>query len=50
MTTVCGRLGESLKIGGLGQDRQDERTVLLGRSTGSVDDNRRVLLKVEELK
>jgi hypothetical protein len=30
-------------------DRGDERTVLLGRSTGRVDDRRGVQVKVEEL-
>lgn len=39
VTAACGRLGEWLGSGGIGQERQDEHTVLLGHSTGNVDDN-----------
>lgn len=48
-TTVSGRLGEWIDLGGVADTRSDERTVLLGRSTGRVDDRRGVQVKVEEL-
>lgn len=48
-TTVSGRLGEWIDLGGTGDARSDERTVLLGRSTGRVDERRGVQVKVEEL-
>ena len=50
VTTVSGRLGEWIDLGGVGDTRSDERSVLLGRSTGSVDDRRGVQVKVEELR
>ena len=50
VTTVSGRLGEWIDLGGVGDARSDERTVLLGRSSGSVDDRRGVQVKVEELR
>lgn len=49
VTTVSGRLGEWIDLGGIGDSRSDERSVLLGRSTGRVDDRRAVQVKVEEL-
>ncbi len=49
VTTVSGRLGEWIDLGGVGETRDDERSVLLGRSTGRVDDRRGVQVKVEEL-
>ena len=49
VTTVSGRLGEWIDLGGIGDARSDERSVLLGRSTGRVDDRRGVQVKVEEL-
>lgn len=49
-TTVSGRLGEWIEIAGLDQDRSRGQSVLLGRASGSGADNRRVLIKVEELK
>ena len=48
-TTVSGRLGEWIDLGGIGDARSDERSVLLGRSTGRVDDRRGVQVKVEEM-
>lgn len=48
-TTVSGRLGEWMDLGGIADTRSDERSVLLGRSTGRVDDRRSVQVKVEEL-
>ena len=49
-TTVSGRLGEWIDLGGIGDARSDERSVLLGRSTGRVNDQRGVQVKVEELR
>ncbi len=49
-TTVSGRLGEWIEIAGLDQDRSRGQSVLLGRASSSGADNRRVLIKVEELK
>ncbi|MDP2239361.1 MAG: secretin N-terminal domain-containing protein [Burkholderiales bacterium] len=47
-TTVSGRLGEWIEIAGLAQQNSHDQSVLLGRSSASGTDNRRVLLKVEE--
>ena len=49
VTTVSGRLGEWIDLGGIGDSRSDERSVLLGRSTGRVEERRGVQVKVEEL-
>ena len=49
-TTVSGRLGEWIEIAGLDQDRSRGQSILLGRASSSGADNRRVLIKVEELK
>ena len=49
VTTVSGRLGEWIDLGGIGDSRSDERSALLGRSTGRVDERRGVQVKVEEL-
>jgi type II secretory pathway component GspD/PulD (secretin) len=50
VTTVSGRLGEWMEIGGIGQDTSGQQTVLLGRSSSAVRDSRRVLVKVDELR
>lgn len=49
-TTVSGRLGEWMEIGGISQQRSSEQATLLGRGSGSVAQSRRVLVKVEELR
>ncbi len=49
-TTVSGRLGEWMEIAGLNQDRSSGQSALLGRASGGSTDNRRVLIKVEELR
>jgi len=49
-TTVSGRLGEWIEIAGLDQDRNRERSVLLGRASSSASDTRRILVRIEELK
>lgn len=50
VTTVSGRLGEWLEVGGFSQERSSERDVLLGRTTSTRTESRAVLLKVEELR
>ena len=48
VTTVSGQLGDWIEIGGIGQDSSGQRTVLLGQSTSSTRDVRRVQVRVEE--
>jgi len=48
-TTVSGRLGEWIDLGGVGDSRSDERSVLLGRSSGRIEGRRGVQVRVEEL-
>lgn len=50
VTTVSGRLGEWMEIGGIGQDASGQQTVLLGRTTTATRDSRRVLVKVDEIR
>ena len=50
VTTVAGRLGEWMEIGGVGQDTSGQQSVLLGRSATSSRDSRRVLIKVDEVR
>jgi len=50
VTTLSGRLGEWMELGGVGQDASGQQSVLLGRSASSSRDNRRVLIKVEEVR
>jgi hypothetical protein len=50
VTTVAGRLGEWMEIGGIGQDASGQQSVLLGRTTTATRDSRRVLIKVEEVR
>ncbi len=50
VTTVSGRLGEWMEIGGIGQDTSGQQTVLLGRTTSTTQGNQRVLIKVEEVR
>lgn len=49
-TTVSGRLGEWIDLGGSGDARSDERSVLLGRSSGRAEERRGVQVRVEELR
>ncbi len=48
VTTLSGRLGEWMEIGGVAQDASGQQAVLLGRSATASRDSRRVLIKVEE--
>jgi len=50
VTTVSGRLGEWMEIGGVSQDASGQQTVLIGRTTAATRDDRRVLVKVEEVR
>lgn len=50
VTTVSGRLGEWMEIGGVGQDTSGQQSVLLGRSATTSRDSRRMLIKVEEIR
>ncbi len=49
VTTVSGRLGEWIEIGGVGQDASGQQAVLLGRAATSTRDSRRVQVKVDEV-
>ena len=48
VTTVSGRLGEWIEIGGVSGEMSAQQSALLGRSSTASRDNRRVLIKVEE--
>jgi hypothetical protein len=50
VTTVSGRFGEWMEIGGMGQDASGQQSVLLGRTATATRDSRRVLIKVEEVR
>jgi type II secretory pathway component GspD/PulD (secretin) len=50
VTTVSGRLGEWMEIGGIGRDASGQQTVLLGASASSTRDSRRVLVRVDEVR
>jgi type II secretory pathway component GspD/PulD (secretin) len=50
VTSVSGRLGEWMEVGGIVQDASGQQTVLLGRSVSAARDSRRVLVKVEEVR
>jgi type II secretory pathway component GspD/PulD (secretin) len=49
-TTVSGRLGEWIEVGGIAQDRSRDQSALLGQASGRGADHRRVLLKVDEVR
>ncbi len=48
-TTVSGRIGEWIDLGGMDDSRIDERSALLGRSSGRTGDRRGVQVRVEIL-
>jgi len=50
VTTVSGRLGEWMEIGGIGQNGSGQQAFILGRATTATRDSRRVLVKVEEVR
>ena len=49
-STVSGRLGEWMELGGIGQDMNAQSSGILSSSQGSRQDNRRVWVKVDELR
>lgn len=49
-TTATGRLGEWIELGGISQDRAEQGSTLLGRTTRSGFESRRVQVKVEEVR
>jgi len=49
-TTVSGRLGEWIEVAGTSQTVGAERSIVLGRTSNTATNARRVLVRVEELK
>lgn len=49
-TTVSGRLGEWIEVGGVVQGVSNQQTMILGSTRETSSDNRRILLKVEEIR
>lgn len=49
VTTVSGRIGEWIDIGGVSQNSAGQQTILFGTSAGSVRDSRRVQVKVDDV-
>ena len=49
-TTVAGRLGEWIELGGIVQGGVSQHTAILGSTRETSADNRRVLVKVEEIR
>jgi hypothetical protein len=50
VTTVSGRLGEWIEIGGVAQGAANQQSALLGSTRETSSDNRRILLKVDEIR
>lgn len=50
VTTVSGRLGEWIEIGGTGRDVSGQQSVLLGRTATATHESGRVQIKVEEVR
>ena len=50
VTTVSGRLGEWMEIGGTNREANAQQSVLLGRTDTSARGSGRVLVKVEEVR
>jgi Bacterial type II/III secretion system short domain len=50
VTTVSGRIGEWIELGGTERDASSQQSALLGRSSAAVRDSRRILIKVEEIR
>lgn len=49
-STLSGRLGEWLEVGGLGQQKDNDNSTLSTRGTSRIREQRNVLIKVEEVK
>ena len=50
VTTVSGRMGEWIELGGIERDTSSQHSTILGRSTAAARDSRRILIKVEEVR
>jgi type II secretory pathway component GspD/PulD (secretin) len=50
VTTLSGRLGEWIEVGGVGETRSEERSTAFGAGGVSATERTRVLIKVEELR
>ncbi|MBI1888000.1 MAG: hypothetical protein HYS19_06460 [Nitrosomonadales bacterium] len=48
-STLSGRLGEWLEVGGLGQQKDNDNSTLSTRGTSRIREQRKVLIKVEEV-
>ena len=49
-TTVAGRLGEWIELGGITQSVSNQQSMILGSTRETSSDNRRILVKVEEIR
>ena len=49
-TTVSGRLGEWMEIGGVAHSASNQQSTILGSTRETSSDNRRILLKVDEIR
>jgi len=49
-TTVSGRIGEWIELGGVVQGVANQQSVMLGSTRETSSDNRRILLKVDEIR
>lgn len=49
-TTVAGRLGEWIEIGGIAQGGVNQQSTILGSTRETSADNRRILVKVDEIR
>jgi hypothetical protein len=50
VTTVSGRLGEWIEIGGVGSEASTRQSALLEGRSAAAQDSRRVLIKVDEIR
>ena len=50
VTTVAGRLGEWIEVGGVAQAGSTDQTAILGSTRDTSWENRRILLKVDEIR
>ncbi len=49
-TTVSGRLGEWIEVGGVAQGTSNQQSVIIGSTRELASDNRRILLRVDEIR
>ena len=49
-TTVSGALGQWLEVGGIVQGASNDQSVLLGSTRTTSSDNRRILIRVDEIR